>query len=223
MRSRHILGGLTALLALGAGLLAPPPGHAAEPFRFPEAKAGTSGQLKYVNQVPVLVASGTPDEIGEAVGTLALKPGQHATDYPRDLLKLHRIELFWPLLVKSGNGLFQHFPDEYRKELDAMSQASKVDRERLVVGNTMFDLKSVFACSAVLTEKDRSATGGPLLARNLDYPSLGYINEYSLVTVYRPKGKHAFAEGGIAGLVGVVCGMSGDGLTAPRLVEIGGK
>src|SRR5262245_60450321 len=109
MRSRHILGGLIALFALAA-----PPVRAAEPFRFPEAKAGTGGQLKYVNQVPVLVASGTPDEIGEAVGTLALKPGRHATDYPRDLLKLHRADLFWPLLVKGGNGLLKNFPDDYR-------------------------------------------------------------------------------------------------------------
>jgi hypothetical protein len=217
MRSRHTLGGLVALLALGAGLLTPSPSYAAEPFRFPEAKVGTSGQLKYVNQVPVLVASGTPDEIGEAVGTLALKPGQRAADYPRDLLKLHRVELFWPLLVKSGNGLLKQFPAEYQKELDAMSRASKVDRDRLVVGNTMFDLKSVFACSAVLTEKDRSATGGPLLARNLDYPSLGYIHEYSLVTVCRPKGKHAYAAVGFPGLVGVVSGMNDAGLTVAVL------
>jgi hypothetical protein len=225
MRSRHTLGGRIALFtlaALGAGLLTPPV-QAAEPFRFPEAKAGTSGQLKYVNQVPVLVASGTPDEIGEAVGTLAVKPGERATSYPKGLLKLYRLDLLWPLMVKSGNGLLKNFPAEYQKELDAMGRASKVDRDQLVVGNTMFDLKSVFACSAVLMDKDRSATGGPLLARNLDYPSLGYIHEYSLVTVYRPSGKHAFAAVGFPGLVGVVSGMNDAGLTVAVLEVLDAK
>jgi predicted choloylglycine hydrolase len=212
MGNRRILGAALVLVALIAS-----PVRAAEPFRFPQAKNGANGELKYFNQVPVLVASGTPDEIGETVGTLALKPGSHAMDYPRDILKAVHAELFWPLLVKSGNNLFKQFPAEYQKELDAMSKAGGADRERLVVGNTMFDLKSVFACSAVLIEKDRSSSGGPLLARNLDYPSLGYIHEYSLVTVYRPKGKHAFASVGFPGLVGVVSGMNDAGLTVAVL------
>src|SRR6185312_9730081 len=79
-------------------------------------------------------------------------------------------------------------------------------------GNTFFDLKKSFACSAVLIDKDKSATGGPLLGRNLDYPSLGYIHRYSLVTVYRPKGKLAFAAVTFPGLVGVLSGMNEAGL-----------
>src|SRR5262249_32944708 len=47
---------------------------------------------------------------------------------------------------------------------------------------------------------------------NLDYPSLGYIHQYSLVTVYRPKGKRAFASVGFPGLVGVLSGMNDAGL-----------
>jgi hypothetical protein len=48
--------------------------RAAEPFRFPEAREGKA-ELKYVNGVPVLTAGGTPEEIGRAVGALAVKPG----------------------------------------------------------------------------------------------------------------------------------------------------
>lgn len=212
MRRRHILGGLLVVLTLAAA-----PVRAAEPFRYPEAKCGTSGELKYINQVPVLVASGTPEELGETVGTLAVKPGLHATDYPRDILKQNHMDLAWPLLLFSGRNLLKQAPAEYQTELDATGKAAATDRDRLVVGNTMFDLKNVLACSAVGVEKDRSATGGPLLARNLDYPSLGYIQEYTLVTVYRPKGKHAFAGVGFPGLVGVVSGMNDAGLTVAVL------
>ena len=52
-----------------------------------------------------------------------------------------------------------------------------------------------------------------LFGRNLDYPSLGYIHEHTLVTVYRPTGKHAFASVGFPGLVGVLSGMNDAGLT----------
>ena len=58
----------------------------------------------------------------------------------------------------------------------------------------------------------RSATGGVLFGRNLDYPSLGYLHEYTLVTVYRPTGKHAFVSVGFPGLVGVLSGMNDAGL-----------
>ena len=218
MRRRHILGGLLVLLTLAAV-----PVRAAEPFRYPEAKDGTGGELKYIHHVPVLVASGTPDELGKTVGTLAVKPGLHATDYPRDVLKLYHADLLWPLLVRGGTNMLKQFPAAYQTELDALSKASTAPRERLVVGNTMFDLKSVLACSAVSVDKERSATGGPLLARNLDYPSLGYIHEYTLVTVYRPKGKHAFASVGFPGLIGVVSGMNDTGLTVAVLEVLDAK
>jgi len=92
-----------------------------------------------------------------------------------------------------------------------------VPRDPVIVGNTFFDLKKSVACSAVLVDGSRSATGGPLLGRNLDYPSLGYIHQYSLVTVYRPAGKHAFAAVGFPGLVGCLSGMNDAGLTVAVL------
>ncbi len=186
--------------------------QAAEPFRFPAARDGNA-ELKYVNGIPVLTVGGTPEEMGRAVGVLAVKPGARVLEYPRDLLKIFSAERVMDWFVKGGNGMFRQFPPEYQKELEAMVQAAGVAREPVVVGNTFFDLKKVVACSAVLVEAPRSATGGPLLARNLDYPSLGYIHQYSLVTVYRPAGKHAFAAVGFPGLVGCLSGINDAGLS----------
>jgi predicted choloylglycine hydrolase len=183
-----------------------------EPFRFPEARLANA-ELKYRNDLPVLVVSGSPEEIGTAVGTLALKPAPRVLDYPRDLLKMVHAEKTWGLFVLFGNGMFRQFPPDYQKELEAMVKAAGADRNALVVGNTLFDLKKIVACSALMVEKERSATGGPLLGRNLDYPSLGYVNQYSLVTVYRPAGKHAFAAIGFPGLVGCLSGMNDAGLS----------
>ena len=82
----------------------------------------------------------------------------------------------------------------------------------MTVANTLFDLKNTFECSALMVEPSRSATGGVLFGRNLDYPSAGYIHEHTLVTVYRPTGKHAFVSVGFPGLVGVLSGMNDAGL-----------
>jgi predicted choloylglycine hydrolase len=192
---------------------------AEEPFRFPAGKLGDKGELSYRNGLPVLVVSGTPEEIGTTVGTLALKPSPRALDYPRDLLRSFGAEKAWNLLVKSGQGLYPNFPKPYQQEMEAIVKSSGVPRENVLVGNTMFDVKKVIACSALLVEPGRSATGGTLLGRNLDYPSLGYIHQHTLVTVYRPQGKHAFASIGFPGLIGCLSGMNDAGL-AVAILEV---
>jgi hypothetical protein len=204
-----------ALVALVCACLSLPPAalRGAGPFRFPEGRLGASAELKYRGGLPVLVVGGTPEEMGRAAGVLALKPGARVLEYPRELLKLHNVDKLWDVFVQAGNGMFRQFPPDYQKELGAMVQAAGVARDPVVAGNTFFDLKKIMACSALLVGKDRSATGGPLLGRNLDYPSLGYVEHYSLVTVYRPAGKHAFASVGFPGLAGCLSGMNDAGLS----------
>src|SRR5262249_54142586 len=153
---------------------------------YPEGRLVGKGELKYRNDLPVLVVAGSPDDIGTAVGMLAVKRAPRVLSYPRQLLKAFGAESAWGLFVQAGKGMFKQFPADYRAELDAIARAAGVDRDTLIAGNTLFDLKKLFNCSAVLIEAERSATGGPLLARNLDHLSLGYIHQYSLVTVYRP-------------------------------------
>src|SRR5262249_7170629 len=108
--------------------------------------------------------------------------------------------------------LEKNIPDDYRRELDAVAKFGGVDRDGVLVGNTFADVKKVGGCSALLVSPDKSATGGPLFGRNLDYPTLGFLHEYSLVTVFRPTGKHAFASIGFPGLIGCLSGMNDAGL-----------
>jgi hypothetical protein len=200
-----------ALIAL-ALLLSPALAPAQGPFRFP-ASADGKAELKYVDGLPVLTVEGGPADMGAAIGKLALQPGRRVLGYPRQLLELRGIEKLWSFILGTGKGMFKHFPDDYRDELEAIVKSAGAERDLVIAGNTFFDIKKTLACSAVLVEKDKSATGGPLFARNLDYPSLGYIHQYSLVTVYRPKGRLAFAAVGFPGLVGVLSGMNEAGLT----------
>lgn len=184
---------------------------AADPFRFPE-KQHDKGKLQYVNGLPVLTVEGTPEEIGAQVAVLAVKPAERILDYPKDLLDRFQVPLGWPVFVRAGSAMLPQFPADHRKELDAIVKTG-LDRDKVVVGNTMFDLKKSIACSALHVSGERSLTKGPLFGRNLDYPSLGYVQEYSLVTVYRTTGKRPFVAIGFPGLVGCLSGMNDAGLS----------
>ncbi len=214
------LNGLTAVLLFASTA-------GAQPFRFPEGSHG-KGELWYRNGLPVLCVAGTPEEIGEQVGVLALGPAQRILGYPRELLQHVHLGLLWWPLVMAGDRMVERFPADYRAELEASVRAAQVPREPVVAGNTLFDLKKVLACSALLVEPERSATGGPLLGRNLDYPPLGYVHHYSLVTVYKPcRAKHAFVAVGFPGMVGCLSGMNDAGLALSILevfqVKVGRK
>src|SRR5262249_29832537 len=68
--------------------------------------------------------------------------------------------------------------------------------------------------STLVVEPGRSTTGGLLFGRNFDFPPLGgTLPQYTLVTVYRPKGKHAFVAVGFPGLIGHPSGMNDAGLS----------
>ncbi len=218
---------LAVLVLFSSVILAPALVWAGEPFRFPEGKHG-KGELKYRNGIPVLTVAGTPEEIGEQVAVLAGKPAVRLLDYPREALAAisnpTAAKAAWPLVVQHCTRLLGNFPPDNRREFEAMVKAG-LNREALMVGNTAFDLKSqlaaFFSCSALVVEAPRSRTGQPIFGRNMDYLSLGYLHEYTLVTVYHPEGKHAFASIGYAGSIGCLSGINDAGLALTVLETTG--
>ncbi len=186
-------------LVLVAVVLGPTAASAA-PFKYPEGKHG-KGELKYVNGLPVLIVEGSPEEIGTQIGTLALKPASKVVASLKRFVKELGLEKSWPILVRAGKGLFKSFPEAYRKEAEAMAKASGIDLDLIVLANTITDLQKIAGCSTLTVGAERSATGAPLFGRNWDFAPLGNLHEYSLVIVYRPTGKRAFAVVGFPGLL----------------------
>ncbi len=181
-------------------------------FRYPENQAGR-GWLRYLAGLPVLSVTGSPEEMGEALGALAMLPAPRMIAYPEDLLRHFCAAWLHGLLVFAGERMIRRLEPSLQAEMDAALRASGVDRRRMVIGNTLFDLKKILACSALLVEESRSALSAPLLGRNLDYPSRGYAQEFTLVTVYRPQNKRAFVSVGFPGLLGCLSGMNESGLS----------
>lgn len=191
-------------------------------FRFPDGRHGAAS-LTYVGPVPILCVEGAPEDMGQQVAELALRPAARILDYPLDLVaaqlnsrSLARLAL--PLLDRLGRRLLSRFPGRHRRELLALAHAMG-DERRVVRGNTLFDLKNLrpwrlFGCSSLALSAARTRTSGPLLARNLDFFPLGYLHNFGLVTVYRGSGGRRFAAVGFPGSVGVFSGMNDVGLVA---------
>jgi len=134
-------------------------------------------------------------------------------DYPRDLLKRVWAGWTYDYFLNQGKKLLPQFPPDYRREMEAMARnAPDIPADAVIAGNTLFDVKKMVACSSMLVEPGRSRDGSAMLGRNLDFPNLGYLSDYTLVTVYHPLGKRSFASVGFPGLVGVLSGMNDAGL-----------
>lgn len=200
-----------AAVAILAIVVAPLPLRAAEPFRYQEGKYG-KGELKYINGLPVLTVEGTPQEIGDQVGSLAGKSVERLLSFPKLYLEKFGYGGAWNGLVRVARTMEPGFPADHLKELEATAKSAKVDRDLAIAGNTFADIKKVGGCSTLTIDAAHSATRGPLMGRNLDYPTLGFLHEHTLVTVYRPAGKRAFASIGFPGFVGCLSGMNDAGL-----------
>jgi isopenicillin-N N-acyltransferase like protein len=183
----------------------------AEPNRFIE-KQTDGAWLAYVNELPVLSIGGTPEEMGRQLASLVGPATQKLVEYPRQTFARDGGGEAWTKLLAASRALWPNIPANHREEMDALVRLAKVDRDALVAGNVMMDVYRGMGCSSLLVEPSRSATGGPLFGRNLDFFSQGYLHNYTLVTIYRPRDKHAFASVGFAGLFGCLSGMNDAGL-----------
>ncbi len=179
----------------------------AAPFQYPEAKYG-NGELRYISGVPVLVVAGSPEEIGEQMGVLALRPASGGLRLMEQFLKEQGLAPYKSVLARIGDSLLSRCPEAYRREIDAAATASGIDRDLLIIGNTFHDIRRAFGCAGLMVAPERSATGGALMGRNLDYRLVPGMHAYSLVIVYRPTGKKPFAVVSFPGALLVGCAMS---------------
>lgn len=211
---------LTLTYLSAAALLAfivTPRTRAAEPFRFTEA-THKGGELKYIQGLPVLFLQGSPAEMGEQHAVLAAESARPLTEYPRRLLREHRLQVAWPVVAAASRGLLKNITPDHRLELEALvSKAGGELSDALHVGNAMLELRRLGGCSTYIVQPGRSRTGAPLFGRNLDLVPMGVLDQYSLLTVCRPQGKHAFVSIGYPCLVGVISGMNDAGLAVACL------
>jgi hypothetical protein len=191
------------------------PALARQPRIFIEQKTA-GAELRYIGDIPLLIFSGTPEEIGRHHAQLVKEPLKPALDLPKRFVAELGLEPLWPFMAQAGRTLMMNAPKRHQQELAAIAKESGVDDATLAVASTLLELRRI-GCSTLIVEPERSATGSPLFGRNFDFPTLGELPKYSVLAVYRPEGQHAFASIGFAGFAGVLTGMNDAGLTVAAL------
>lgn len=179
---------------------------------FSQATSG-KGKSLYVNEFPVVVVQGTPEEIGSQMADLMVKPAKPLLGKVDKYIAKVGWEKIFPTMLKLSGFVFVNFPEEQQKELTIAAKNASVDRNLLITLNALPDLSKVGGCSTLVVESNRSHTGGPLFGRNLDWPPFEGLPESSLLMVCKPKGKLAFAAVTFPVLVGVLSGMNEAGLS----------
>ncbi len=106
---------------------------------------------------------------------------------------------------------------EHRDEVFAMAKASGVDARDTLLGQCFLDLSPMTACSTVAISAAASPDGIARMGRNLDFPSLGVADKHTVLIVYKPKDRYAFASIGWPGMIGVLTGMNEHGLTLANM------
>lgn len=190
--------------------------RAADPRPFTEGRSG-NGELKYINDLPVLIVAGTPEEMGRQAAVLTGDVVKKLAEYPKKLIQ-QRLKEKGPERVakclEMAKSIAPQLSDDHRAELLAAFEQLGVDRDIGLLGNLLCDVyRGGFACSSIIVEANRSATKGPLFGRNLDFYTLDMLGKYSLVTVHRPNKKHAFVTIGFPGMFGCLSGMNDAGLS----------
>jgi len=107
--------------------------------------------------------------------------------------------------------------DEHRQEIVALAKAIDLDPREVMLGSCFVDMIAITACSTVTLPADAAPDGVARFGRNLDFPGLDIADKHSVVLVYRPAGRHAFAAVSWPGLVGVMSGMNEHGLALANM------
>src|SRR5579872_3102403 len=107
---------MRTFLLTGVLLFIPTTAFAGDTKKFPEAKYG-KGELRYIDDVPVLILRGKPEEIGEQFGKLAVENAPDLMGLHERFLKDSGQEKRYPLIKTLAAALQPNFPPHILTEV----------------------------------------------------------------------------------------------------------
>jgi isopenicillin-N N-acyltransferase like protein len=159
--------------------------------------------------IPIAQFRGDPTQIGT----------QHGVRFRQQINDLHQNFLLKQLqgsqLVEARLAAAEfelYMLPEHRAEVQALSAASGVDVYDSLLAQCFLDLTPQAGCSTISLPAGASPDGIARFGRNLDFPSLAVLDSRSVLMIYHPAGRYAFAAIGWPGMVGLVSGMNEYGL-----------
>ncbi len=165
--------------------------------------------------IPTVIQQGTPEQMGQAHGhalgeSIRTLHAQYISRWIRNDAQRS--------LAMTVAGVFESMlSPEHRKELIALAKAANADEKQTMLANCFLDLSPMTACSTITLPASASPDGVARFGRDLDFPSFDIADNASVLLIYRPAGKYAFASIGWPGLIGVLSGMNEHGLALANM------
>jgi predicted choloylglycine hydrolase len=187
---------------------------------YPAVEKATYGpaHIEIDRGLPVVHLYGTHREMGEQAGRLLRDQIRFLLrNYVFEVLTKQQRERFTP----SIKAMEWRIPETLRDEMRGLAAGAEVDYDDILFANAFVDLGQAMACSTLALMPERSQSGEVMLARNLEFITLGVIEEADVLFVYHGDGEGpAVASVGWPGMIGVVSGMNSAGLSAAMLVSL---
>jgi isopenicillin-N N-acyltransferase like protein len=168
------------------------------------------GTTDDINGVRVFRAEGTPEEIGRRVGKnfreeIAFLFKGYFETYTDDPELRDKF-------IENAKLLSKYLSDDERAELRGLAEGTGLDFGKVLIVHTFLDAIRLVNCSTFVLQPPATKNDTVIFGRNLDFPGRGIAHRHSMVMVYRPTGKYAFASVTWPGMAGVLSGMNEHGL-----------
>jgi hypothetical protein len=167
------------------------------------------GLLTYVNQNRVLIARGTPAEIGYTHGKLLkgeIRKMIDATLYTVGwAYTIERKHWFIDDMRDAYQRLEPFIPERFQQEMAALADTTGFSPEEIRLTNVF---PALFHCSGFALFGEATQGGVLLHGRVLDYMTGIGLQHHAVVFVIQPEGANAFVNIGYAGFIGSVSGMN---------------
>jgi hypothetical protein len=167
------------------------------------------GLLTFVNQNRVLLAEGSPSEIGTVHGTLLKKEIRKMIDATLYTVgwayTIERKRWFIEDMRGAYARLEPFIPAKYQEEMTALAKSTDFPLEEIRLTNVFPEL---FHCSGFALFGEATVDGKLLHGRVLDYMTGIGLQHHAVVFAIHPQGGNAFVNVGYAGFIGSVSGMN---------------
>jgi len=162
------------------------------------------------DQIPVVVVSGTPYEMGYSYGRLMRTEVRGclerylAAGKAEDPARYAALDAAWATVEP-------YVPSRFIEEMRGVADGAGVSYELIRRAHSI-PLVSNYACSGVAVWGAASANGHLYQIRNLDYTTDAGLQDYAVIAVYFPDDGIAHATVAFAGFVGSIAGLNARGI-----------
>ena len=209
------LGALLLVLATGCTqsralvMTAPRPGSPAA------ASAALAAHTETSFPIPVVEMSGSASDLGLSQARQLGGPIHSLfTAYFGQYFR-SKFDRTVALLAASAFG--KHVLPEHLAEIHALATGLHLDEREVLLGQCFLDLSAMTACSTVTFPAAAAPDGVARFGRNLEFASFDVADKSTVVLIFRPAGRYAFASIAWPGMIGVLSGMNEHGLTLANM------